>query len=157
MAGGDTGAPYPQAARARLEMAFAAYELAELARAAVPIGKHELCADGAGRPAGATSGDAAQVLAAAHRFFTAAVAFERFRDDSRSAEADDSDEASTSDEPRHEVSWWRAYLAAAPLEAARDLDDWVLRHRDGEPDPGPAPVSGGLTGRPRCYPNWPGW
>ncbi|MFC8078076.1 hypothetical protein ACFUN8_21345 [Streptomyces sp. NPDC057307] len=128
-------------ARARLEMAFAAYELTELARSAVPIGEHELDRDSAVRPAGSVSADAAQVLAAAHRFYEAAARFEHCRADPLAAEAN----ASAG------VSWWRSYLAVAPLEAARDLDDWVLRHQDGDPDPGTAPVSGGLvrrTGRP---------
>ncbi|MFE3589626.1 hypothetical protein ACFXOY_19210 [Streptomyces niveus] len=120
MAEGDT-------ARARLEVAFAAYELAELARASVP--------------ADPTLADAAQVLAAAHRFFEAAATFERVREN-RPPPAG-ANTAST------EASWWHSYLAAAPLEAARDLDDWVLRHQDGDPDLGPAPVSGGLTGRTR--------
>jgi histidinol-phosphate/aromatic aminotransferase/cobyric acid decarboxylase-like protein len=34
-------------------------------------------------------------------------------------------------------------LPEAPEEAAADLDDWVLRHQDGE-DLGPAPISGRL-------------
>jgi hypothetical protein len=33
-------------------------------------------------------------------------------------------------------SWWQQH----PEEAAEDLDDWVIRHQDGE-DPGNAPVS----------------
>ncbi|MGW6511625.1 hypothetical protein ACWGCP_29580 [Streptomyces niveus] len=127
--GGDT-------ARARLEVAFAAYELAELARASVPIDPAH---------AGSTLADAAQVLAAAHRFFEAAATFERVRDN-RPPPAG-ANTAST------EASWWRSYLTAAPLEAARDLDDWVLRHQDGDPDPGPAPVSGGLTDRTRPRPS----
>jgi hypothetical protein len=38
------------------------------------------------------------------------------------------------------VNW---QLPEAPEEAAEDLDDWVLRHADGE-DPGAAPISGNL-------------
>jgi curli biogenesis system outer membrane secretion channel CsgG len=38
------------------------------------------------------------------------------------------------------VNW---QLPEAPEEAAEDLDDWVLRHADGE-DPGTAPISGKL-------------
>ncbi|MFI5714104.1 hypothetical protein [Kribbella sp. NPDC051620] len=38
------------------------------------------------------------------------------------------------------ISW---QLPEAPEEAAEDLDDWVLRHADGE-DPGAAPISGNL-------------
>ncbi|GGJ90555.1 hypothetical protein GCM10011583_22470 [Streptomyces camponoticapitis] len=135
---GGTGAPYTDAARARLEMAFAAYELAELARTAVPIGEYELRPDGTARSAGSASADAAQVLAAALRFCEAAAAFERFGEEPRSGETK---------APAGVGSWWRPYLAAAPLEAARDLDDWVLRHQDGDRDPGAAPVSGGLVRR----------
>jgi hypothetical protein len=36
-------------------------------------------------------------------------------------------------------------MVREPLEAARDLDDWVLRHDDGDSPLGAAPVSGGLT------------
>lgn len=35
-------------------------------------------------------------------------------------------------------------LPEAPEEAAADLDDWVIRHSDGD-DPGPVPISGRLT------------
>jgi hypothetical protein len=41
--------------------------------------------------------------------------------------------------PEAADSWWRSH----PEEAAEDLDDWVIRHQDGE-DPGPAPVSARL-------------
>ncbi|MFD3520132.1 hypothetical protein [Streptomyces sp. NPDC058653] len=142
---GDAGAPYTDVARARLEMAFAAYELAELARTAVPVGVHELAPDGTAGPAdsggaGSALADAAQILAAAHRFHEAAVAFEHVRKGSRSAGTD------TAAKPE-ETRWWRAYLAVAPYEAAHDLDDWVLRHRDGDHGLSGAPVSGGLFHR----------
>ncbi|MFE2673179.1 hypothetical protein [Streptomyces hygroscopicus] len=39
----------------------------------------------------------------------------------------------------------RAHMTREPLETALDLDDWVLRHEDGNNDLGTAPVSGGLT------------
>ncbi|MET4922692.1 hypothetical protein P3L51_10080 [Streptomyces sp. PSRA5] len=149
MAEGDTRSPYTDTdtARARLEMAFAAYELTELARSAVPIGEHELTPGSTVRPAGSTSADAARVLAAARRFYEAAATFERLRDGPLSAEANASTETDATTEAGGEVSWWRPYLAVAPLEAARDLDDWVLRHRDGDPGLGSAPVSGGLVRR----------
>lgn len=169
MAEGATDAPYTDATRARLEAAFAAYELADLARAAVPIGARELSPDGtagSGRPMLA---DAAHVLAAARRFFEAAAVFERVggadwqlvgdtlgisastaRDRFAAAEAGFREEPASTEETaangrRDGGSWWRAYLAKAPLEAARDLDDWVLRHADGDSDLGTAPVSGGLV------------
>lgn len=47
--------------------------------------------------------------------------------------------------PFEATGWWRAYTAGNPLEAARDLDDWVLRHEDADGDPRAAPVSGGLV------------
>ncbi|MEU4672964.1 hypothetical protein AB0F91_34635 [Amycolatopsis sp. NPDC023774] len=37
----------------------------------------------------------------------------------------------------------RAYMVRERLEFALNLDDWVLRHRDGDNDLGTAPVSGG--------------
>ncbi|MFC8823824.1 hypothetical protein ACFT9I_00485 [Streptomyces sp. NPDC057137] len=153
MAEGHTETPYTDTdtytsmARARLEMAFAAYELTELARSAVPIGEHELNPGSAVRPAGSPPADAAQVLAAARRFYEAAATFERFRTDPLSAEENASSGANSSTEACGEASWWRSYLTVAPLEAARDLDEWVLRHRDGDPDLGTAPVSGGLVRR----------
>lgn len=163
MAEGDRAAPYTDATRARLEMAFAAYELADLARAAVPIGERELGPEGVTRSAGSTLADAAHVLAAARRFFEAAAVFERVggadwqlvgaalgisaraaRDRFAVAEVCFREGAN---EPVGEGSWWRAYLTQEPLEAARDLDDWVLRHEDGDSGLGAAPVSGGLVRR----------
>ena len=41
------------------------------------------------------------------------------------------------------MRWWRAHIVREPREAAADLDDWVLRHEDGDGH-GAAPVSGGL-------------
>lgn len=157
---------YTDAARARLAMAYEACELADLARGAVPIGEHELRPDGTARSPGSVLADAAHVLRAAHRFFEAAAVSERlggaswqligdvlgvdartararfaaaescFREELRSPERDQA--------PHDATAWWRAYTAGNPLEAARDLDDWVLRHEDGDGDLRAAPVSGGL-------------
>ncbi|MFE4057561.1 hypothetical protein ACFXP3_14895, partial [Streptomyces sp. NPDC059096] len=69
--------PYTDAARARLVMAYDACELAELARAAVPIGERELNPDGTIRSPGAVLADAARLLALAQRFFEAAAVYER--------------------------------------------------------------------------------
>ncbi|GAA3098374.1 hypothetical protein ACFQ0X_07570 [Streptomyces rectiviolaceus] len=153
-------------------MAHEACELAGLARAAVPIGEHELHPDGTGSSPGSVLADAAHVLRAAQRFFEAAAVCERtggaswqvigdvlgveattararfaaaescFREEPRSP-----DEVSAADATGalDGAGWWRAYTAGNPLEAARDLDDWVLRHADGDGDLGPAPVSGGLA------------
>jgi len=50
-----------------------------------------------------------------------------------------------SDEAADEAGRLRAHIAREPLETALDLDDWVLRHADGDGDLGTAPVSGGLA------------
>ncbi|GAA1900653.1 hypothetical protein GCM10009837_24430 [Streptomyces durmitorensis] len=175
-----TESPYTDAARARLAMAHEACDLADLARAAVPVGEHELLPDGTAGSPGSVLADAALVLRAAHRFFEAAAVTERLGGaswqvigdvlgvDARTARARfaaaescfreeispdsdfDRDHEHRPDRDRdHELSeagpWWRAYTLGNPLEAARDLDDWVLRHEDGDADLGPAPVSGGLA------------
>ncbi|MFF4763655.1 hypothetical protein [Streptomyces sp. NPDC001292] len=170
MSEGDTGAtaPYTAAARARLVMAYDACVLADLARAAVPIGEHELNSDGTTRSPGAVLADAARVLAAARRFFETAAVFERvggadwqligdilgvspqaarvrfamaetgFREELRRPEGTGPTEAG-------EASRLRAHMVREPLETALDLDDWVLRHQDGDGDLGTTPVSGGLA------------
>lgn len=70
-------AAYTDAARARLVMAYEACELADLARAFVPIGEHELNPDGINRSPGTVLADALRVITAAQRFFDAAAVFER--------------------------------------------------------------------------------
>lgn len=160
------GAPYMDAARARLVMAYEACELAERARAAVPIGEHELRPDGTTRSPGAMLTDAVRVLAAAQRFFEAAAVFERvggadwqlvgdvlevspqtarvrfamaeagFREGLRFPEGIGADS---------ETTRLRVCMAQEPLETALDLDDWVLRHEDGDSELGTTPVSGGLV------------
>lgn len=168
----EGASPYTDAARARLAAAFEACDLADLARAAVPIGEHELRPDGGVGSPGSVLADAAQVLAAARRFLEAAAVFERLGGASWQLIGDvlgvDAQaarvrfamaEAQVREELRRagpaasrtEASWWRAYATGAPLEAARDLDDWVLRHAEADGDPdggsgvGTAPVSGGLA------------
>ncbi|MFI8873971.1 hypothetical protein [Streptomyces sp. NPDC055243] len=161
--------PCTDAARARLAMAYEAYALSDLARAAVPIGEHELRPDGSARSPGSVLADAVHVLRAAHRFFEAAAVAERlggagwqligdvlgvdartararfaaaescFREELRSPEG-----ISATGDPG-DAGWWRAYTAGNPLEAARDLDDWVLRHEEGDGGLGAAPVSGSLA------------
>lgn len=54
--------------------------------------------------------------------------------------------AFTSGQATGQAIAWK--LPEAPEEAAEDLDDWVVRHTDGE-DPGPASISGPL-GLPHC-------
>ncbi|MED7826258.1 hypothetical protein [Streptomyces chiangmaiensis] len=151
-------------------MAYEACELANLARAAVPVGEHELDPDGTTRAPGTVLADAARVLAAAQRFFEAAAVFERVagadwlligkilnvaphtaRVHFAMAEAAFQQELSslegTSSREAARVTSLRAYMTREPLETALDLDDWVLRHQDGDDDLGTAPVSGGLVRR----------
>ncbi|MEU3737171.1 hypothetical protein AB0E78_08895 [Streptomyces sp. NPDC032198] len=174
---GAAASPFSDAARARLAMAYEACELAGLARGAVPVGEHELRSDGTPRSPGSVLAGAAHVLKAAQRFFDAAAVCERLGGaswevigdvlgvDARTARARfTAAEACFREELRSPDAvpattapdgsgWWRAYTAGNPLEAALDLDDWVLRHEDGsesrgggdESVLGPAPVSGGLT------------
>jgi hypothetical protein len=52
-------------------------ELADLARACVPIGEHELNPEGTNRSPGTVPADAARVIGAAPRFFEAVVVYER--------------------------------------------------------------------------------
>ncbi|NEA31486.1 hypothetical protein [Streptomyces sp. SID13031] len=42
---------------------------------------------------------------------------------------------------------WGGSLREYAEEAAADLDDWVIRHSDGD-DPGPVPISGRLADAP---------
>ncbi|MFD4975273.1 hypothetical protein, partial [Streptomyces sp. NPDC058424] len=118
--------------------------------------------------AGAVLAVAARVLAAARRFFETAAVFERLggadwqliggilgvspqaaRARFATAETGFREELllpdGTGPAETGEMSCLRAYMAREPLETALDLDDWVLRHQDGDDDLGPAPVSGGLT------------
>lgn len=75
--GADT-TPYTAPSYARLRTSYEAYELAELARAAVPIAAHEQHPDdGTPVTAGAVLADAVRILTAAHRLVEAAVVYER--------------------------------------------------------------------------------
>lgn len=164
----DTGAtaPYTDAARVRLVMAYEACELAERARAAVPIGEHELKPDGTTRSPGAMLADAARVLAAAQRFLEAAAVFERVGGADWQLIGDVLEVSPQTARVRcamaeagfregllfpegigaaSEVTRLRVCMAREPLETALDLDDWVLRHKDGDSDLGTTPVSGGLV------------
>ncbi|GAA3909571.1 MULTISPECIES: hypothetical protein [Streptomyces] len=160
-------AAYTDAARARLVMAYVACELADLARAFVPIGEHELNPDGTNRSPGTVLSDAVRVITAAQRFFDAAAVFERMsgadwqvvgdalevspctaRIRFAMAEAAFRELLSPERVPAaDEAGRLRAYMAREPLEVALDLDDWVLRHEDGDSDLGTTPVSGSLVRR----------
>jgi hypothetical protein len=158
---------YTDAARARLVMAYEACELADLARACVPIGEHELNPEGTSRSPGAVLADAARVVGAAQRFFEAVVVYERMggadwqvignvlgvaartaRVRFTTAEAAFRELlAPERGSAAGEADGLRAYMAREPLEVALDLDDWVLRHQDGDSHLGTAPVSGSLVRR----------
>lgn len=167
--GAGAAAPYTDAARARLVMAYAACELADFARFAVPIGEHELNPDGTTCAPGTALAHAARVLTLAERFFEAAVVFERVggadwqvigdvlqvspeTTRARYAMSEAAFSALLSEEDHAtgaagEVTSLRAYMVREPLEIALDLDDWVLRHSDGDNGLGTAPVSGALARR----------
>ncbi|MFB6706013.1 hypothetical protein ACFCW6_15010 [Streptomyces sp. NPDC056333] len=165
--GSGTTVSYTDAARARLVMAYEACELADLARASVPIGEHELNPDGANRSPGTVLADAARVVAAAQRFFEAAAVFERMGGADWQVIGDVLGVSARTAQLRFamaetafrellfldrcpaagEAGRLRAYMAREPLEVALDLDDWVLRHEDGDSDLGTMPVSGGLVRR----------
>lgn len=164
------GPRYTQASCARLVMAYEAYELAELARTAVPIGARELTPDGIARSPGSLLADAAHILTAAHRLVEATTVFERLGGTGwqvigdvlgiSARAAQDRFAEVTVRFRKHVLSpedngcadpgtvSWRQYMAREPLESALDLDDWVLRHEDGDSDLGAAPVSGGLVRMP---------
>jgi hypothetical protein len=99
---------------ARLAIAWEACQLAETARTAVTI---------EGEPEDLLT-RAHEVLEAAERYAATVHAFTCRQATGQPAAGD-----------------WK--LPEAPEEAAADLDDWVIRHTDGE-DPGPAPISGQL-------------
>ncbi|MDX2733385.1 hypothetical protein [Streptomyces sp. PA03-2a] len=165
--GSGATAPYTDAARARLVMAYEACELADLARAFVPIGEHELNPDGTNRWPGTVLADAARVVGAAQRFFEAAAVFERMGGADWQVIGDVLEVSARTAQVRFamaetafrellspergpaagEAGRLRAYMAREPLEVALDLDDWVLRHEDGDSGLGTTPVSGGLVRR----------
>lgn len=150
-----SGVPYTDTSQARLVMAYEAYELAELARAAVPVGEHELRPDGTTGAPGSVLADADRILTAAHRFLEAAVVYERLGGaDWRligallnlPPQTARDRFATAADRAAGEARWWQTHVVRHPRDAALDLDDWVLRHEDGEgADLGTAPVSGGLV------------
>ncbi|WP_416973860.1 hypothetical protein [Streptomyces sp. 4F14] len=153
----------PTTLRARLVVSYQACVLSDLARTAVPI-----AGDDDGTP-GALLSEAVDVLAAAHRLLEAAVVHERLagagwdvvgaalglspraaRVRFALAEAalhDQLRRPEAPDTPR--TPQLPPYVLQEPLEAATDLDDWVLRHTDGDDALGTAPVSGALPRTPR--------
>lgn len=111
---------------ARLAIAWEACQLSEAARAAVRIDGEpdELLAR------------ANQVLQAAERYAAAVHSITcRETADHQAPEHQAPDPQARGDQ----ADWWRSN----PDEAAADLDDWLVRHQDGE-DLGPAPISHAL-------------
>lgn len=140
--GDGTGVPYTDTSQARLVMAYEAYELAELARPAVPVGEHELRPDGATGAPGSVLADADRILTAAHRFLEAAVVYERLGGAewrligallNLPPQTARDRFATAVDRAPGEARWWQTHVARHPREAALDL--------------GAAPVSGGLVHR----------
>jgi hypothetical protein len=118
----------PEESLARLAIAWEACQLSEAARAAVRI-----------------DGDPDELLARANGVLQAA---ERYAAAVHSLTCRNSvdHQPETQPEPRpdhqataHQAAWWHS----TPEEAAADLDEWLIRHQDGE-DLGPAPVSRAL-------------
>ncbi|MEV0186897.1 hypothetical protein AB0I54_48215 [Streptomyces sp. NPDC050625] len=141
------------------------------------MGENELNLDGTNPSPGTVLADAARVVAAAERFFQAAAVFERMSSADwqligdvlevsaraarmRFARAETAFREVLSPERSPvagEAERLHAYMAREPLEIAFDLDDWVLRHADGDSDLGAMPVSGGLVRRdprPRAGPDF---
>jgi uncharacterized protein YoaH (UPF0181 family) len=167
---GDTEAPWTDATRARMVMAAEARELSDMARGFVPVVEYELCADGTAMSDGMWVGDATRLVAAAHRVLEAVVVFERLGGTSwrrladmldmskqavherfSPAEARFQQELALPENPEYtgtigEIRYRLHPAARDPDTAAHDLDEWLAQHREPtEPEPDPAPVSGGLA------------
>jgi hypothetical protein len=167
--GGYSPSPFTEAARARMVLAAEAAALADTLRGLVPIGEHELRPDGTDQYATEWVADAASVVSAANGLLRAAViaarlggvtwhdigdvldvskqaVTERFDREVRQFES----ELRSLENPDHtgksgELRWRLHHAALDPESVALTLDTWVAEHADPGDDPGPAPVSGGLT------------
>lgn len=106
---------------ARLAIAWEACQLSEAARAAVRI-----------------DGDPDELLARANEVLRAAECYAATVHAFTSHQATDH-QAPGRQTTDYKATWWHNN----PEEAAADLDDWLLRHQDGE-DLGPAPISRAL-------------
>jgi hypothetical protein len=160
-------APYTDASLARLALAHEASELADSARAFVPIHPSELRSTGGGGTGGSMIEDAARLRAQADQVLTLAVVYERLTGTSweqigealgvtrqsahqRYADAERRFREALA-EPEATGDSGEPYVrldAAAyePDEWAGRLDAWVIRHREPwDAGQGPAPVSGGLA------------
>ncbi|MET8983773.1 hypothetical protein ABZX85_50275 [Streptomyces sp. NPDC004539] len=152
----------PAPLHARVAVSYRACLLSDLARTAVPIPESS-------PTPGALLSEAAAILTAAHRLLEAAAVHERLagtdwdtigttlnispraaRVRFALAEAAFHDQLRrpTAPDPAT-AAQLPSYVLQEPLEAALDLDDWVLRHPDNETPPGPTPVSGALPRTPR--------
>lgn len=168
-------APFTNATRARLVMAAEAAELADFARAFVPIYEGELYPGGGARSDGSWVDDAARLLAQAQRVFTATVVAERLGGASwqrigdvlemsrqsaheRYAEAEAQFRAELLSPENPDLTGeigqirYRLHPAARdPETSARELDEWLADRRSPhsasatDTDPDPHPVSRGLA------------
>lgn len=149
--GTGAAAPYTDAARARLVMAYQACELADFARFAVPISEHELNPDGTTRAPGAALAHAARVLTLAERYFEATAVFERVGGaDWRliGAVLELSPETARARYAMSEAAFRELRSPAETRSTGTVREVTSLRaHRDGDNHLGTAPVSGGLVQR----------
>lgn len=165
------GAPFTEATRARMVLSAEAAELADAARAFVPIGEHELRPDGSSTSLGRWVAEAGAAVAAAQRVLDAAAVYSRVAGASWSSIGAELQVARQTVQERFEPKVtqfrealhlpenpdytgefgqirWRLHAAALdPEEAARLLDDWLREHHapDAAAELGEAPVSGGLA------------
>jgi len=174
--------PFTEATRARLVLAAEAAEMADYLQGFVSIGEHELRADGSAPLAGSVVDEANRLPGMARRVLEAAVVYARLGkltweevgaalDVTRQSAQERFDETVdgfraellSPENPGYtgafgEIRWRLHPAAREPDTTARDLDDWVRRHRDPRDDidePEAAPVSGGLTRMdPRAELRW---
>lgn len=163
--------PFTEATRARAVLSAEAADLADVARAFVPIGERELRPDGSSTSLGSWVAEAAATAAAAQRVLDAAVVYERLAGATWSSIAAQLEVARQTAQERFEPTVakfretlhlpenpdytdefgqlrWRLHSAARdPEDAARLLDEWLREHHapDAAVELGEDPVSGGLA------------
>ncbi|KZB79635.1 hypothetical protein [Amycolatopsis regifaucium] len=170
---GERLPPWTEATRARMVLAAEAAEMADHLRGFVAIGEHELREDGSAPWAGSVVDEANRLSGMARKVLEAAVVYARLGGltwdevgnaldgitrqsaQERFDEAVDRfrEELLSPEYPGYTGKFgelrWRLHPAAREPEAtARDLDEWVRRHRDPHDavdEPDVPPVSGGLT------------
>jgi hypothetical protein len=163
--------PHTEASRARLVLSANAAETAERAAGLVPIGEHELAANGTARWGTEWVDSAAAIAAAAQLLLRDAVVAAHLggaswdeigsaldvTPDSAQEQFDAAVrqfrlELHSPEDPHYsgrfgEMKYRLHPAAREPRPAAADLDDWVRRHHDPTtaPELAAAPVSGGLA------------